>query len=189
MAGGETHTPARNAPALLGREFPKLLYVVVEGIDQVGKTTVAEQLKKIGYVRIHSAYTPNRKEVYQHYKTLIHTSPAPVVFDRTFISEVAYGRAMRKHSRISDGEFQELLALLATNNCIILYLKETRGIMQARLEESTATHVRVLQHLDELTLEYDRCMDIAARYLPVCEFSPTTMKRPLLSSISEAIAL
>jgi len=152
-------------------------YVVVEGVDQVGKTTVTEELKKMGYVVIHSPYNPNHADISLHYRTLIDTAPTPAVFDRIFISEVAYGHAIRKNSRLSDSELQNLLAFLADKNCVILYLKESQEVVQHRLLTSDGDHIRILDHLDELILEYDRCMEKAASYMPVYEVSPTTVSK------------
>lgn len=174
----------RVAPQLGGYQ-----YVVVEGVDQVGKTTVTEELKKMGYVVIHSPYNPNHTDISLHYRILIDTAPTPVVFDRIFISEVAYGRAMQKNSRLSDGEFQNLLAFLAGKNCVILYLKEKQEIVRNRLLTSICDHIMILSHLDKLILEYDRCMEKAASYMPVYEFSPTTVsKNNLLSYILQIIS-
>lgn len=164
-------------------------YVVVEGIDQVGKTTVTKELRKIGYVVIHSHYNPNHTDISLHYRNLIDTAPIPAVFDRIFISEVAYGRAVRKNSRLSDSEFQDLLVFLANKNCVILYLKERHEVVHSRLLTSAGDHIGILDHLDELILEYDRCMEKAASYVPVYEVSPTMVsKKNLLPYILQVIS-
>ena len=174
----------RMAPQLGGYQ-----YVVVEGVDQVGKTTVTEELKKMGYVVIHSPYNPNHTDISLHYRTLIGTAPTPAVFDRIFISEVAYGRAIRDNSRLSDNDFQNLLAFLADKNCAILYLKESQEVVRYRLLTSIGAHIKIVDHLDELILEYDRCMENAASYMPVYELSPTTVsKKNLLSYILQIIS-
>lgn len=162
----------RVAPQLGGYQ-----YVVVEGVDQVGKTTVTEELKKMGYAVIHSPYNLNHTDISLHYRTLIDTAPTPAVFDRIFISEVTYGRAIRKNSRLSDSEFQNLLSFLAGKNCVILYLVEKQEVVQHRLLTSPGNHSEVLDHLDELILEYDKCMEKAASYVPVYKISPTTVSK------------
>lgn len=175
----------RLAPQLGGFQ-----YVVLEGVDKVGKTMVAGELKKMGYSVIHSSYNSNHENISQHYQTLISTALPPVVFDRIFISEITYGCVMRKHSRLSDREFKKLLQLLSEKSCVVLYFKEEKDIIRKRLLLSSDNSSELLNCLDKLFLEYDKCMEKISNYLPVYEIRPTTVpKRFLLEYILQIVGL
>ncbi len=171
----------RNVPRIGG--YP---YVVLEGIDCVGKTTVAEKLKAMGYKVYHSMHNPDYINIVSHYQTLINESTAPAVFDRSFISEVTYGRAIRKQSRLSESDLRSLLELLSKKHCIIFYLKEDKEIVRNRLLDSQNNHRDIIVHLDNLISEYDECMKIVSDYMPVYEIHPTTVPQDhLISHILE----
>jgi len=163
-------------------------YVVLEGINKVGKTTVAGELEKMGYTVLHSSYNPHHADIDQHYQALIDSASPPVVFDRIFISEITYGHAVRKHSRLSESELQGLLEHLSKKSCVVLYLREKREVVRERLLSYSGRHSEILERLDELVSEYNQCMERIANYLPVYEIRPTAVpKDHLLDYILEVV--
>lgn len=164
-------------------------YIILEGVDKVGKTTLAKLLeKKMGYNIVHSSYEPCRKQIVQHYKGLFDEFSVPTVFDRSFISEITYGNAIRNHSRISPLEFQQLLKFISEKNCIVLYLKEKKDIVEGRIEPDEIGNNEIPGALDKLIAEYDNCMNEVREFLPVYELTPSnTPINQMLGLISKLI--
>jgi len=161
-------------------------YVILEGIDKVGKTTVGKELEKMGYSIVHSPYKSDTEDIEQYYQTLIKTASLPVVFDRIFISEVAYGKVLRGHSRLSDHGFRNLMKLLSEKNCVILHLSEKQEVIMKRLLMDEDKSLR--PYLGDLMLEYTKCMKIATEYIPVYEVRPTSVpKNQILSYIQQIV--
>ena len=87
-------------------------FIILEGCDGVGKTTLANLLIHKGYKSLHFDYDPHLsiKEKYQ--RILSKNYGANIVLDRSFISEMVYGPLRRGYSRLSDKDFSELLQML-----------------------------------------------------------------------------
>ena len=190
--------PLRRNPKISGyigsmcdREHPRrggFPCIVLEGADKTGKTTLAKEIEKIGYTRIHSAYNPTHIDIFQHYVSLIENTNLPCVFDRIFISEVAYGNVFRGYSRLDTEEVTYLLKLLSIKGCIILYLKENIETMMNRLSSAAGHQIFSPEQLIDLTEEYDKCMRRASEYLPVYEVSLSEIaKERLIEHIEQII--
>jgi thymidylate kinase len=147
--------------------------VVLEGLDQAGKSTIATMFSARGYHVVHSPYNLHHKDIRLHYQMLIETSARPVVFDRSFLAEVVYGPVLRGVSRLSPAAFQELLGLLAESNFAILYVRENIAVIRARLLQTQAEHAPILVHLAQLVQAYDRCMDSVIAFVPVYTLCPS----------------
>lgn len=156
--------------------------VILEGVDQVGKTTVSTEMKKMGYSVIHSPFNPDHKNIYQHYRTLIDDATTPTVFDRSFISEMVYGYALRGYSRLTETDFRRLLEALARNGCIILYMEEPRNVIIERLKDNSKDHFDVVANLEKLLDEYERWISKATELVPVYRIRPTEVSKTQIVS-------
>lgn len=87
-------------------------FIILEGCDGVGKTTLANLLIHRGYKSLHFNYDSHLsiKEKYQ--RILSKDYGDNIVLDRSFISEMVYGPLKRGYSRLSDQDFSELLQML-----------------------------------------------------------------------------
>lgn len=157
--------------------FPIL---VLEGIDRAGKSTLAEDLSRLGYSVVHSGYNPYHEDIFTHYARVIADTAVPTVFDRSFISEMAYGRAIRNGSRLSETEFCKLLALLADRGGALLLVREDPLTLRSRLAGGTDVDRENLDRADRLASEYDNCLTTARKYLPVYEITPSDVPRAKL---------
>lgn len=169
--------------AMCDRQYPQVggfRYIILEGVDKTGKTTVAEELKKIGYTIIHSPYNPSHLDIGQHYRILINEASTPVVFDRSFISEMTYGQVIRGKSRLSQAQFNALLALLSEKDCIVLNVKAEKDVIQKRLLSTQGEHASVLINLEQMIAEYDKWMEKVADFVPVYDIYPSTVPKNLL---------
>jgi endonuclease III-like uncharacterized protein len=163
-------------------------YLILEGPDQVGKSTLALELGKLGYSVIHSSYNPNHTDIYQYYYELIQNTDYPTVFDRSFISEIAYGKAIRNYSRFSDSDIMNLLHLARNKGLVMIYLKDDIDSIRKRLLKSESTHAIVLEKLPELICEYEKCVTQVKEYIPVIEINCINSERSeILKLVSQAI--
>jgi thymidylate kinase/endonuclease III len=158
-------------------------YIILEGVDQVGKSTIAEKMKIMGYSIIHSSYNPNYENIFEHYKSLLSNTPQPTVFDRTFISEIVYGIALRNQSRISEREFSDLLLLLKEKGYVLFFIVEDTKTIRERMLLNAKDHEQVIKGLDKLLAEYSRCMREVKKYIPVVTIQPTKATSGVLTDI------
>lgn len=97
-------------------------FIVIEGCDGVGKTTIVNKLKAIGYKSLHFDFDPTLSIKQKYERILTSEYNDPIVLDRSFISEMVYGPINRGGSRLSDDDFKELLSLINKRNGRIIYL-------------------------------------------------------------------
>lgn len=78
------------------------MIAVLEGCDNTGKTTLAQELVKLGFEYRHEG-PPATADLFTHYTSLLMgvKPDQDVVFDRLHLGELAYGPAMRGKSLIS----------------------------------------------------------------------------------------
>ncbi len=115
--------------------------------------------------------------MHQYYRKLILQAPEPVVFDRSFLAEMVYGPVLRGGSRLSTQQIESLLECLAQKNVAVLYLYEPQEILAHRLHETIETHQHVLDHLPELLIAYERCLQIVTRYVPMHTIRPSLLPK------------
>lgn len=118
--------------------------------------------------------------MYHYYWKLILQAPEPVVFDRSFLAEMVYGPVLRGGSRLSIQQIESLLECLAQKNVAVLYLYEPQEILARRLYETIETHRFVLDHLPELLMAYERCLQIVTRYVPTHTIRPSLLPKERL---------
>jgi thymidylate kinase len=152
----------------------------LEGLDRSGKSTLAHLFAQIGYSVIHAKYNPHYDDMYHYYWKLILQAPEPVVFDRSFLAEMVYGPVLRGGSRLSIQQIESLLECLAQKNVAVLYLYEPQEILARRLYETIETHRFVLDHLPELLMAYERCLQIVTRYVPTHTIRPSLLPKERL---------
>src|ERR1035441_7475866 len=101
---------------MFSSEYNEYPLVVLEGCDAAGKSTIARNLRDYaGFAVVHSAYNPTAVALIKYYESVIRGSDK-LVMDRSFVSEVVYGKILRGKSRIDDRQFQHLAELVADKN-------------------------------------------------------------------------
>ncbi|MRG27799.1 hypothetical protein [Laceyella tengchongensis] len=164
--------------------------IVLEGLDRSGKSTIATLLSQSGYQSFHCAYNPGYKDMYQHYVELIEQVQAPVVFDRSFISEEVFGPIWRGRSRLSPIQFHNLLSLLGKRDFVVLYIREKPEIVRQRILETRneILHQKTLDHFHELIERFDTVMKEVGTFLPTFTVCPSQYKKEsLVESILQII--
>lgn len=110
-------------------------FIVIEGCDGVGKTTIVNKLKDLGYKSLHFDFDPTLS-IKQKYERILTTDyKDPIVLDRSFISEMVYGPLNRGGSRLSDTDFIELLSLISKRNGRVVYLNATPESIYQRIHD------------------------------------------------------
>jgi len=110
-------------------------FIILEGCDGVGKTTLANLLIHRGYKSLHFDYDPSLsiKEKYQ--RILSKDYGDNIVLDRSFISEMVYGPLKRGYSRLSEKDFAELLEMLDKRGGRVVLLDAAPEIIYNRIQK------------------------------------------------------
>lgn len=97
------------------------MIITLEGADYTGKTTLANELVKLGFAYRHEG-PPETTDLFTHYTSLLMgVQPGQdVVFDRLHLGELAYGPAMRGRSLISTYQARLLNRLLFARGGILV---------------------------------------------------------------------
>lgn len=111
-------------------------YIIIEGIDGTGKTTLAKKINKLGYEYIHFPHNTEVNDLfafYSEYHENKNDMMNKYVLDRSFISEFVYGNAIRNFSRISDNELSRLINIYSQNESLILLIMDSKENLLNRL--------------------------------------------------------
>lgn len=110
--------------------------IIIEGVDGVGKTTLAKKIKGLGYKHYHFEHNKNTNDLYSFYKLFfLENKNTRLVLDRSYISEYVYGNALRGASRISKEQIIKLTEM-AGNPKIIIITDEKEQILSREISES-----------------------------------------------------
>lgn len=161
-------------------------FIVLEGIDKVGKSFIADKLEKNGYLVQHCNYNPNHTDIHSYYEDIIKNAERPIVFDRFFLSELVYGQILRGGTRINKFEQQNLLKLMAEKGFIILHLKDDSQTLQNRLNDKE--HSKVLENFTELINEYEKVMTEAKTFVKVLTVNTKELKpKTIIQDLSQIL--
>jgi thymidylate kinase len=96
--------------------------IVLEGCDGTGKTTLATALAtQHNYALVHSGRTPDGADLIGRYQAIL-ARPGPLVLDRSFISELAYGPLLHGRSRLSFADVVSLVSLVTGRGGMLAHL-------------------------------------------------------------------
>jgi len=158
--------------------------IILEGPDRAGKTTIANSLKKLGYFVVHCEYKERHSDIVTHYESLLDIAIDPIVFDRSFISEVVYGKIQRGGSRLPPQSYENLLRRLSNNGFKVLYVTENQTVLRDRFDATEKGNAGV-ETLAQLMEEYDRAMNVVSNFVPVIRIIPSVMSQ---ANILELVA-
>lgn len=158
------------------------MIVVIEGIDRVGKTTLAEKLVKAGFVYLKdefmlkhkcfssfSDYSLGKCDSFVKIAKQLHEEGKNVVIDRLHITELVYGNTIRKESNDEgcfalDMELANLGALLCLVQPSNIQLSnELAGVDQTQRSELFNYYTK-LSSMRKLVCTYET-LDEAAIYI------------------------
>ena len=150
------------------------MFIIVEGPDGAGKTTLIEKLKhqldqddhKCEVV--HFGKIDNPDEYFDIYRKEIrkHFPDETVIFDRSWYSDRVYGPVMRNTIEMSKDQAQLLdLDVFTYGGGMIIYCDAPLEVLWARCRERGETYIETPEQLDALKMMYQLIMKEAT--LPV----------------------
>ncbi len=140
--------------------------IIIEGIDGVGKTTIAEELEKIGYTRYHLTYEEKSEDGYLN---ILKKDIDRLVLDRSFVSELVYGPILRNYSRINKTQTENIIRQYQRAHTKMIYLKATKATLLRRRENDIEDLSMLQEYYDKLNASYDKIMQILGRYFSIIE--------------------
>ncbi len=96
------------------------MYIVLEGIDKTGKTSLAKFLSEKLNMPIVKFSQP-KEHPYVEYMRFLLTDLRPVILDRFYLGERAYGPVKRGKSELSDDEIRNIEATMQAGNPFLIY--------------------------------------------------------------------
>ena len=149
--------------------------IIIEGLDGTGKTTLANDLLNKNYILINNNLTSESH--YDKYVNIIKTSDINSVSDRSFVSEMVYGKVLSGTTKLSEEEFDNLIKLYSEYKTRIIYLYASKEILLKR-RKNDIKDSKVIFHLyQELMDEFERRLDYISAYIDV--FSINTGEKKL----------
>lgn len=111
------------------------IFIVLEGIDKTGKTSLANFLSKKLNLPIKKFSQP-KKHPYIEYMEFLLNDFEPCILDRFYLGERAYGPVKRGKSELSDKEIQNIEMTMKMSNPFLIYAHTSWGnIVQSFVKE------------------------------------------------------
>ena len=157
--------------------------IIIEGLDGTGKTTLANDLLNKNYILINNNLISESH--YDKYVNIIKTSDINSVSDRSFISEMVYGKVLSGTTKLSEEEFINLVKLYSEYETKIIYLYASKKILLER-RKNDFKDSKVIFHLyQELMDEFERRLDYISAYIDV--FSINTGEKNCKQALAKII--
>lgn len=149
--------------------------IIIEGLDGTGKTTLANDLLNKNYILINNNLT--NESHYDKYVNIIKTSDINSVSDRSFVSEMVYGKVLSGTTKLSEEEFINLVKLYSEYETKIIYLYASKKILLERRKDDFKDSKVIFHLYQELMDEFERRLDYISAYIDV--FSINTGEKKL----------
>lgn len=149
--------------------------IIIEGLDGTGKTTLANDLLNKNYILINNNLTSESH--YDKYVNIIKTSDINSVSDRSFVSEMVYGKVLSSTTKLSEEEFINLVKLYSEYETKIIYLYASKKILLERRKDDFKDSKVIFHLYQELMDEFERRLDYISAYIDV--FSINTGEKKL----------
>lgn len=157
--------------------------IIIEGLDGTGKTTLKNGLLSYGFRSIHSDYDLVTTNIFDKYCKIIEESDEKTVLDRSYISEVAYGNILRKYSRISYRQLDELACQCAKQGAIIVYLHASQNVLLSRRSRDKKDTKILQYYYNRLCEEYALLMQKLSNHLPILWLDAEDSQQEILNSV------
>lgn len=157
--------------------------IIIEGLDGTGKTTLANDLLNKNYILINNNLTSESH--YDKYVNIIKTSDINSVSDRSFISEMVYGKVLSGTTKLSEEEFINLVKLYSEYETKIIYLYASKKILLERRKDDFKDSKVIFHLYQELMDEFERRLDYISAYIDV--FSINTGKKNCKQALAKII--
>jgi thymidylate kinase len=154
--------------------------VVIDGCDGTGKTTLARRISaRYGHRVIHASLSAVGTDLFAKYDAMIN-SPVPLVFDRSFVSELVYGPLERGSSRLSLDQAAQLAATVAERQGVLVHLTGQPERINERLRARDG-RAPAQAHISALIAAYADAFGQLAEHAIVLTELPRQLWRPFLA--------
>lgn len=157
--------------------------IIIEGLDGTGKTTLANDLLNKNYILINNNLTSESH--YDKYVNIIKTSDINSVSDRSFVSEMVYGKVLSGTAKLSEEEFINLVKLYSEYETKIIYLYASKKILLERRKDDFKDSKVIFHLYQELMDEFERRLDYISAYIDV--FSINTGEKNCKQALAKII--
>ncbi len=157
--------------------------IIIEGLDGTGKTTLANDLLNKNYILINNNLTSESHD--DKYVNIIKTSDINSVSDRSFVSEMVYGKVLSGTTKLSEEEFINLVKLYSEYETKIIYLYASKKILLERRKDDFKDSKVIFHLYQELMDEFERRLDYISAYIDV--FSINTGEKNCKQALAKII--
>jgi thymidylate kinase len=143
--------------------------IILEGVDGSGKTSLAEQLsRQTGYPIIHHSKPETEEDRLGMLQMYLKDckSKTNAILDRSWYSELVYGKVMRNKSYINIPQMYELEETLAKTGGLIIYCTGLASILWKVAMHRGEDYITNQTDFMALCNEYDTIMNLP-HYIPV----------------------
>lgn len=109
-------------------------FVVIEGADGAGKTTLANAFVELGWNYAHCG--PPEKPAYEAWCDALRAAPTPAVIDRLHVGSFVYGKAFRKQDDMSPFERWLFDGVLIAANTVMVWAKPPTQLLERTLDRA-----------------------------------------------------
>ena len=155
--------------------------IIIEGLDGTGKTTLVNDLLKKNYILVKQDF--HHESHYHKYVNVIRSSHNHSVSDRSFISEMVYGKILANTTKLSEEEFDNLIKLYSEYKTRIIYLYASKDILLKRRKDDIQDREVIFHLYQKLMDEFERRLDYISSYMDVLAINTGENNRELVLSI------
>ena len=139
--------------------------IIIEGLDGTGKTTLVNNLEKNNFQLINQDALFDNS--YNRYINIITNSKPNEVSDRSFISEMVYGKVLSGKTKLSEKDFFELIKLYSQYQTKIIYLLASKETLIKRRSNDLRDKKVLELFYDELINEFDKRLTQISSYINI----------------------
>lgn len=150
------------------------MFIILEGNEGTGKTTLAEKFSNMLGVEITHRSAPKnedeRQAMYRSYLDDINNLEH-AIWDRCFYSEMVYGPIMRDQSYINVEQMREYEKLLAKKGAIVIYCHGDPHICFRRAQQRGESYIVDFSTYETIDIAYKTLFKSISHEIPILEFS------------------
>ena len=138
--------------------------IILEGIDGVGKTTIANHLNELGFITHHFIYDQNNNDITSKYLGLLNSDTRKMILDRSFISELVYGPVLRGKSKINREQLERIVSSYQKISPILIYVKASKEDVLERRKDDNNDFNMIATYYEALNERYDKAIKVLSQY-------------------------
>ena len=138
------------------------MFILVEGPDGAGKTTLAKKLADaFGYDYYHFSYPKDEAEAVALFDTYLDfiTTHDDCVVDRMFPSTMVYGDILRDRPELTKSQHDRLVFELSLKDASVLFCTNNTKVLWERCQDRGEEYITSYDIFHDICVEYDSYMN------------------------------